>query len=62
MRLEDALKLFPPDGIITMLDQATFEQQRVAGQVIADSLRKLMAEQIAILRELAQLRANAVEG
>lgn len=62
MRLEEALKLFPPEGVFNVLDQETYERQRQAGQVIADSLRKLMAEQIAILRELAQLRANAVEG
>lgn len=62
MRLEDALKLYPPEGTLIVLDQETYERQRIAGQVIADSFRKLMAEQLAVLRELAALRANTVEG
>lgn len=62
MHLEDALKLYPADRTLAMHDQDTYERQHLAGQVIADSFRKLMAEQLAVLRELAALRANTIEG
>jgi hypothetical protein len=60
MRLEEALRHFPQEA--AMLDQATFEGQREAGQVCADAVRKIAREQMALLRAIMVLRAHTVEG
>jgi hypothetical protein len=63
MKLEEALKLFPPaDGQLEILAQSTFEQQRQAGQVCADAVRKIAREQMALLQAIVLMRANTVEG
>lgn len=62
MRLDEALKYFPPEGQLEMLAQGTFEQQRQAAQICADAVRKIAREQMALLKAILVMRANTVVG
>jgi len=62
MRLDEALKLFPPEGQLELLSPSTAEQKNAAGQICADAVRKIAREQMALLKAILIMRANTVVG
>lgn len=62
MTLEEALRLFPPDGAPLTLVADSPAKYRAASQVIADSFRQLWAEHLAVVRSVNSMSAGAIEG
>lgn len=63
MKLEDAMRLYPPaESPLKILTDRDHADRIIAGQMIADELRLTAAEQFAQMKMVARLRENAVEG
>lgn len=62
MTLEEALKLFPPEGTPLALVAETPATYRLASQLIADGFRQLWAEHLIMMRAVNAMNAGAQVG